>query len=176
MLRVSTRGEYGVRLMVDLARHYGGNPRSLSDIAEAEGLKVLYLEQLARCLREEGLVESTRGAHGGYRLSRPPERMRMSEIVRALEGQIAPMICATEGEMAIVCDRLEGCSTKFLWAHVRDAIVAALDAMTLADLLRETEDTRPSLFRRPATMPVQFVPNVSRRRAPSPAPTGGGGQ
>lgn len=144
MLRVSTRGEYGVRLMVDLARHYGGTPRSLSEISQSEGLelKVQYLEQLVRSLREHGLVESTRGAHGGYRLSRPPEEMRMSEILRALEGPIAPMICATEGEMEVICDRLDGCSTKFLWAHVRDAITAALDAVTLADVLRANERER----------------------------------
>ena len=144
MLRVSTRGEYGVRLMVDLARHYGGAPRSLSEISQSEGLelKVQYLEQLVRALREHGLVESTRGAHGGYQLSRAPETMRMSEILRALEGPIAPMICATEGEMEIICDRLDGCSTKYLWAHVRDAVSAALDSMTLANLLREANAER----------------------------------
>jgi Rrf2 family transcriptional regulator, cysteine metabolism repressor len=141
MLRVSTRGEYGVRLMVDLARHYGETPRSLSEISQSEGLelKVQYLEQLVRALREHDLVESTRGAHGGYRLSRPPEQMRMSEILRALEGPIAPMICATEGEMEVICDRLDGCSTKFLWAQVRDAITATLEALTLADVLRANE-------------------------------------
>lgn len=141
MLRVSTRGEYGVRLMVDLARHYGGTPRSLSEIGQSEGLelKVQYLEQLVRALREHGLVESTRGAHGGYRLARPPQEMRMSEVLRALEGPIAPMICATEGEMEIICDRLDGCSTRYLWAHVRDAVTAALDAMTLADVVRANE-------------------------------------
>ena len=132
MLRVSTRGEYGVRLMVDLARHYGGNARSLTEISQAEGLdaKIQYLEQLVKCLREQRLVESTRGAHGGYRLARPPEQVRMGEIVRALEGQIAPMICATEGDMAVICDRLDGCSTKVLWGRVRDAISNALDSMT----------------------------------------------
>jgi Rrf2 family protein len=124
--------------MVDLARHYGGTPRSLSEIGESEGLelKVQYLEQLVRALREHGLVESTRGAHGGYRLARPPQEMRMSEILRALEGPIAPMICATEGE------RLDGCSTKFLWARVRDAVTATLDAMTLADVVRANEAER----------------------------------
>jgi Rrf2 family protein len=141
MLRVSTRGEYGVRLMVDLARHYGQQPRSLNEIGQAEGLqlKVQYLEQLVRSLREAGLVESTRGAHGGYRLSRAPEEMGMGEIVRALEGPIAPMICATEGDMEVICDRLDGCSTKYLWARVRDAITSTLDAITLADLVREED-------------------------------------
>ena len=92
-----------------------------------------------RSLREAGLVESTRGAHGGYRLSRAPEEMRMGEIVRALEGPIAPMICATEGDMEVICDRLDGCSTKYLWARVRDAITSTLDAITLADLVREED-------------------------------------
>jgi Rrf2 family protein len=169
MLRVSTRGEYGVRLMVDLARHYGGKPRSLSEIGEAEGLntpKVQYLEQLVRCLREHGLVESTRGAHGGYQLSRPPDQMRMSEILRALEGQIAPMICATEGAMEVICDRLDGCSTKFLWAHVRDAIVSALDAMTLADLLHASEEAGPHVALPPGTAPVRFVQSLPHRSPP----------
>ncbi len=144
MLRVSTRGEYGVRLMVYLARNYGGSPCSLTEISLAEGLELQqqYLEQLVRSLRQAGLVESTRGAHGGYRLARAPEEMRMSEIVRALEGPIAPMVCATEGEMAVICDRLDGCSTHFLWAHVRDAVTATLDAISLADLLHEADDAR----------------------------------
>lgn len=141
MLRVSTRGEYGVRLMVHLARNYGGRPCSLTEISMAEGLELQqqYLEQLVRSLRQHGMVESTRGAHGGYRLAKPPEELRMSEILRALEGPIAPMICATEGAMDVICDRLDGCSTQFLWARVRDAITATLDAITLADLLREAD-------------------------------------
>ena len=171
MLRVSTRGEYGVRLMVDLARHYGQQPRSLNEISLAEGLqlKVQYLEQLVRSLREAGLVESTRGAHGGYRLSRVPEELSMGEIVRALEGPIAPMICATEGEMEVICDRLDGCSTKYLWAYVRDAIADALDAMTLADLLRQADGALGS----PGIKPARFVPPVIRRpqAAMKPAPT-----
>ncbi|HEU5349923.1 MAG TPA: Rrf2 family transcriptional regulator [Ktedonobacterales bacterium] len=166
MLRVSTRGEYGVRLMVDLARHYGGTPRSLSEISQSEGLelKVQYLEQLVRALREHGLVESTRGAHGGYRLSRAPEDMRMSEILRALEGPIAPMICATEGEMEVICGRLDGCSTKYLWAHVRDAISAALDSVTLADLVHA--DNAESAKRAPdGARLITLSPRLSRGTA-----------
>jgi len=137
MLRVSTRGEYGVRLMVDLARYYGGRARSLTEISQSEGLelKLQYLEQLVKSLREANLVESTRGAHGGYRLSRAPDQIHMSEVLRALEGPVSPMICATEGDMDIICDRLDGCSTKFLWMRVRDAVSATLDAITLADLV-----------------------------------------
>jgi Rrf2 family protein len=123
--------------MVDLARYYGGKARSLTEISQAEGLvlKLQYLEQLVKSLREANLVESTRGAHGGYRLSRAPDQIRLSEVLRVLEGPVAPMICATEGDMDIICDRLDGCSTKFLWMRVRDAVAATLDSITLADLV-----------------------------------------
>ena len=175
MLRVSTRGEYGVRLMVDLARHYGDKARSLTEISQAEGLelKVQYLEQLVKCLREKRLVESTRGAHGGYRLSRPPDQIPMGEVVRALEGPVAPMICATEGEMGIICDRLDGCSTKYLWARVRDAITSALDAITLADLVGLSGEVPTPT--NASTMPasahlVRFTPRLAHasRRTTTP--------
>lgn len=141
MLRVSTKGEYGVRIMVDLARYYGGRPRSLTDIAQSESLPLAYLEQLVKLLRESEppLVASTRGAHGGYRLSRPPEEITMGEIVRVLEGPIAPMICATEGEMTQICGYLEACKTRYLWTRVRDAVAQTLDTMTLADLVGASE-------------------------------------
>jgi Rrf2 family transcriptional regulator, cysteine metabolism repressor len=137
MLRVSTKGEYGVRLMVDLARHYGGRPRSLTDISQTETLPLAYLEQLVKLLREADppLVISTRGAHGGYKLSRDPAQIPMGEVVRVLEGPIAPMICATEGEMTQVCNYLDSCKTRYLWAMVRDAVAQTLDSITLADLV-----------------------------------------
>ena len=90
----STKGEYGVRLMVQLGRHFGPGPASLAEIAAEEDLPRAYLEQLVMSLRDAGLVVSTRGAHGGYELARPPADIRMSEVLRALEGPIAPMICA----------------------------------------------------------------------------------
>jgi Rrf2 family protein len=98
-------------------------------------LKVQYLEQLVRALREQGLVESTRGAHGGYRLARAPEEMRMSEVLRALEGPIAPMVCASEDPAhAAICERTGFCNVNHLWLTVRNAISTALDSITLADL------------------------------------------
>jgi Rrf2 family cysteine metabolism transcriptional repressor len=138
MMRVSTKGEYGVRVMVDLARHYGHGPRSLSDISLEEQLPLPYLEQLVKLLRDKGLIISTRGAHGGYQLSRDPMTIRMSEIIRVLEGPIAPMICAADGVTEVICDRLECCSTKYLWAKLRDVIIQTLEQMTLAELAAET--------------------------------------
>ena len=140
ILQASTKGEYGVRIMVDLARHYGERPRSLTDISQAETLPLAYLEQLVKLLREAmpPLVTSTRGAHGGYTLSRQPEDITMGEIVRVLEGLISPMICAPEGEMTQICNFLDGCGTKYLWAKLRDVVAQTLDNMTLADLVKNS--------------------------------------
>jgi Rrf2 family protein len=122
--------------MVQLGRHYGQGPASLADVAAEEDLPRAYLEQLVMSLRDAGLVVSTRGAHGGYELSRPPRDIKMSEILRALEGPIAPMICATDDPVhANTCDRSARCTVNLLWVRVRDAIAGALDAMTLADLV-----------------------------------------
>jgi Rrf2 family protein len=132
----STKGEYGVRLMVQLGRHYGQGPASLAEIAAEEDLPRAYLEQLVMSLRDAGLVVSTRGAHGGYELAREPGEIRMSEVLRALEGPIAPMICATDDpEHATICDRSSRCTVNILWVRVRDAIAGALDGMTVADLV-----------------------------------------
>jgi Rrf2 family transcriptional regulator, cysteine metabolism repressor len=131
----STKGEYGVRLMAQLARRYGTGPASLTDIAEEEDLPRAYLEQLVIGLRDAELVHSTRGAHGGYELTRAPELIVMGEVLRALEGPIAPMICVTDDPNHLTCDRSGHCTVNFMWVRVRDAIAGALDSMTLADLV-----------------------------------------
>ena len=92
----STKAEYGVRLMVELGRQPDSTPISLSTVAEAERLPLSYLEHLVAKLRKAGLVTSTRGAHGGYRLAKPAEEITMDSVVEALEGQIAPMECFHE--------------------------------------------------------------------------------
>ena len=131
----STKGEYGVRLMAQLASRYGTGPASLTDIAEEEDLPRAYLEQLVIGLRDAELVHSTRGAHGGYELTRAPELIVMGEVLRALEGPIAPMICVTDDPSHMTCDRSGHCTVNFMWVRVRDAIAGALDSMTLADLV-----------------------------------------
>jgi Rrf2 family transcriptional regulator, cysteine metabolism repressor len=141
----STKGEYGVRLMVQLGRHFGEGPASLAEIAAEEDLPRAYLEQLVMSLRDAGLVRSTRGAHGGYELAREPGDIRMSEVLRALEGPLAPMICATDDpEHATACDRSARCTVSLLWVRVRDAVTGALDSMTLADLV-PARDASPTL-------------------------------
>ncbi len=122
--------------MVQLARRFGTGPASLADVAAEEDLPRAYLEQLVMSLRDAGLVMSTRGAHGGYELTRTPVEIRMSDILRALEGPIAPMFCATDDpEHALTCDRSSRCTVNILWVRVRDAISGALESMTLADLV-----------------------------------------
>ena len=122
--------------MVQLGRHFGQGPASLAEIAAEEDLPRAYLEQLVMSLRDAGLVTSTRGAHGGYELARLPTEIRMSEVLRALEGPIAPMICATDDpEHGTTCDRSSRCTVNLLWVRVRDAIAGTLDSMTLADLV-----------------------------------------
>ncbi|MEY4666598.1 MAG: hypothetical protein RIQ87_378 [Chloroflexota bacterium] len=128
----STRGEYGVRFMVALARMDKGEPVSLTDIAEAEDLPRAYLEQIIGGLRDAGIIDSQRGAHGGYRLARPANEVRMGAVLRALEGPIVPMACLAEEGSA--CKRSGTCSVVPLWSRVRDSVTEALDSFTLADL------------------------------------------
>jgi Rrf2 family cysteine metabolism transcriptional repressor len=138
----STKAEYGVRVMVHLAREGDGTdpaPIPLGSIADAEGLPLAYLEHLVQRLRRAELVESRRGAHGGYSLARRAEEITMAEVVAALEGEIAPIECITaDADGAVVCAR-EGeapCPTKLLWTRVQGSIVRTLNDMTLADLVR----------------------------------------
>ena len=136
----STKAEYGVRLMVELGRQPGSAPVSLSAVAEAERLPLSYLEHLVARLRKAGLVNSTRGAHGGYTLARPAAEITMNQVVEALEGQIAPMECFHETpEGKVSCsheddgDRL--CATKLLWTRVQGGVSRALTGTTLAELV-----------------------------------------
>src|SRR5947209_590938 len=135
MIRFSTRGEYGIRMMMDLARHYGQGPQPLSEIARHEALSAAYLEQLVGRLRKAGLLASRHGAHGGYELTRPPADITVGEVMRVLEGPISPQICATEGETDLLCERQVFCGANLVWERVRDSVAQALDSLTLADLI-----------------------------------------
>ena len=136
----STKAEYGVRVMVELAKHAGEEPVPLAEIAAKDGLPLAYLEHLAARLRKAGLIDSRRGSRGGYLLARPARAITMAEVVEALEGSIAPIECITEGaDGSIVCSRETDpghvCPTKLLWTRVRFSIVRTLQQTTLADLV-----------------------------------------
>ena len=136
----STKAEYGVRVMVELARRAGEEPIPLAEIAEHDGMPLAYLEHLVARLRKAELVDSRRGSRGGYLLARSPTEITMAEVVEALEGSIAPIECISEAsDGSIVCSRESDpthvCPTKLLWTRVRGAIVRTLQDTTLADLV-----------------------------------------
>ncbi len=151
----SSKAEYGVRLMVELGRQEPGRPVSLKALADAESLPLAYLEQVVARLRKAGLVESARGAHGGYWLARPAEEITMDDVVEALEGAIAPMECfVQEDTERIVCshvgDHGQACATKLLWTRVQGGIVRSLQTTTLADLVAFSRRTDPEPAAAPA--------------------------
>lgn len=150
----TTKAEYGVRLLVELGRHTAEEPVSLKAIADAEGLPLSYLERIVALLKKADLVESKRGAYGGYRLSRDPETIFMDEVVLALEGTVAPMDCFVDdrhGDRVLgrmLCsheaDRGHACATKLLWTRVQGSVVKALAQTTLAELVAFSERQVPS--------------------------------
>ena len=152
----TTKAEYGVRLLVELGRQDGATPVSLKAIAEAEGLPLAYLERIVALLKKAGLVESTRGAHGGYRLTRDPSEIHMDEAVIALEGAVTPMSCFVDDtdEGRVLCSHVadggHGCATKLLWTRVQGGVHRALAQTTLSELVAFStgapiESQRPTL-------------------------------
>src|SRR6201993_5345966 len=127
----STKAEYGVRVMVELARRAGEGEGErvvpLTEIAEHDGMPLAYLEHLVARLRKAGLIDSRRGSRGGYMLARPASQITMAEVVEALEGSIAPIECISQSaDGSIVCareaDAEQACPTKLLWTRVRFSI------------------------------------------------------
>ncbi|BFH12498.1 Rrf2 family transcriptional regulator [Paenibacillus dendritiformis] len=124
-MKISTKGRYGLTIMMELARSYGEGPTSLKSIAEKNNLSEHYLEQLIAPLRNAGLVKSIRGAYGGYILPESPEQVTAGEIIRVLEGPISPVDFTEEDDPA----------KRDLWLRIRDSIAQVLDSTTLADLI-----------------------------------------
>jgi Rrf2 family protein len=137
----TTKAEYGVRLLIELGSQPGSLPVSLKAISDAENLPLAYLERIVALLKRANLVESTRGAHGGYRLARPATEIAMNEVVLALEGSVAPMNCFVEedGDGRVLCshhdDSGRGCATKLLWTRVQANVLKTLADTTLAELV-----------------------------------------
>jgi Rrf2 family transcriptional regulator, cysteine metabolism repressor len=182
----STKAEYGVRVMVELARRAGERPDGtesvvpLAEIAEHDGMPLAYLEHLVARLRKAGLIDSRRGSRGGYLLARPAKEITMAEVVEALEGSIAPIECISQGpDGSIVCSRESGgagphsnvCPTKLLWTRVRGSIVRTLQDTTLADLL---VPSRALVTQRPpslASIPASEEALPTLPSTPQPAAT-----
>jgi Rrf2 family cysteine metabolism transcriptional repressor len=153
-MQFSKRSEYGVRVMTELAMHYGQGPLSLTEIARDEDMPLPYLEQIVALLRRAALVVSHHGVHGGYELSRPPTEIVMSDVLDVLEGTMAPMLCAPLDGATMLCGRESMCGSKVLWRRVRDAVAEALATTTLADLIPgQTPHPRP----RPELTPLPML-------------------
>lgn len=136
MLNISTKGRYGLRAVLDMAINQKEDPIALSSIAERQGLSEGYLEQLMIPLKKAGLVKSIRGAQGGYLLVKDLKNIKVGEVIRALEGPIAPVACVSENYPED-CGRVEFCATRMVWAKVRDSVAEVLDSYTLDDLVKE---------------------------------------
>ncbi|ABB16045.1 RrF2 family transcriptional regulator [Carboxydothermus hydrogenoformans] len=137
-MRLSTRGHYGLKAIYDLALHYGEGPVPISEIARRQMISEPYLEQLFSVLRKAGLIKSVRGAQGGYLLNRLPEEITVGEVVRVLEGPIAPVECVSEN-VKEACDQADACISRVVWAKVRDALNKVLDSITLKDMIEEAK-------------------------------------
>lgn len=129
-MKISTKGRYGLTIMMELATKYGEGPTSLKSIAEKHQLSEHYLEQLVAPLRNSGLVKSVRGAYGGYILSRPPEEITSKDVIRVLEGPISPVDFTEEDDPA----------KRDLWVRIRDSISEVLDSTTLASLINYRDE------------------------------------
>jgi Rrf2 family protein len=142
-LRFSTKGHYGLKAMLDLAQHYGAVPVPLKSVAQRQRLSGYYLEQLFTMLRKAGLIKSVRGVQGGYMLARPPEEIKVGDVIRVLEGPVAPVECVNEVEPK-ECDQADYCITRIVWVKLRDSIAGVLDSISLADICRGAQKNQQS--------------------------------
>jgi Rrf2 family protein len=132
---VSTKAQYGMRALIEVAVG-GDRPTSLKTVADRQELSHQYLEQIFAVLRRAEIVESVRGARGGYRLARRPDRITALDVVELLEGSVAPVTCIDDEEG---CERVGACSTEPLWREVDQAVRRVLGGTTLADLMAERQ-------------------------------------
>ena len=131
-MKISTKGRYALRLMLDIALNSGGGAVSLRDAARRQEISDKYLEQIVTQLSRDGLVRSVRGAAGGYLLTRPAEAYTVGDILRCVEGSLAPVSCA---EDAGCCERFGQCVTVEVWDRIAQAVNQVVDDITLADLV-----------------------------------------
>ena len=132
---VSTKGRYALRVMVDLAEHQAAGRIPLKEIAARQGISEKYLEQIITQLSRAGLVKSARGAQGGYMLAKEPQEYTVGEILRLLEGNLAPVACVDDTKDA--CTRADECVTMEVWREIKDAVNKVVDNITLADLVEQ---------------------------------------
>lgn len=135
-MKLSTRGRYGLRMMIDLAIHSESEKVSIKSISERQGISENYLEQIIALLKKHKIVKSARGAKGGYDLYRSPEEISVGDILRALEGDLSPVDCMITNEDK-KCDDSELCVTKYVWKKISDSINDVVDSIPLSELVDE---------------------------------------
>lgn len=135
-MKISTKGRYAVRVMLDLALHNTGECIPAKEIAKRQGISEKYLEQIIAVLNKAGYVNSVRGAQGGYRLSRAPEEYTVGMILRQTEGSLAPVACLEEDTEE--CERCDTCVTLAVWKKLYEAINQVVDNITVADLVKQS--------------------------------------
>ena len=135
-MRISTKGRYGLRAMFELARGFGGGPLLMSTIAERQGLSRKHLHALLTSLKVAGLVRSVRGPGGGFLLTKVPGEIRLSEVLRALEGPLTLVHCVSDRQ---ACDRANRCVARKVWENLSGALEEVLNGVTLEDLVGEDE-------------------------------------
>ena len=147
-MKLTTKGRYGLRAVIDLAKYAKNEPVSLSDVAERQGISISYLEQFMAKLKKAGIVQSTRGAQGGYSLAKHPENISVGEILRALEGSLSPVDCsAVDGEGETECSASNFCVTKYVWKRINDSINDTVNNIFLSELLAESENVKSDASR-----------------------------
>ncbi|MCE5220370.1 MAG: Rrf2 family transcriptional regulator [Clostridium sp.] len=137
-MKLSTKGRYGVRAMVDLATNYGGAPISIKTISKRENLSEYYLEQLFSPLRRANIIRSIRGAQGGYVLCKPPNEITVGDIMTILEGPIEIADCID----GIECDTSDCCATKAVWEKIKNSIDSVMNSITLQDIIDDYEASK----------------------------------
>jgi Rrf2 family protein len=137
-MKLSKRGEYGLRALQDLAAHYGTGPISNRDLAERNNIPPRFLEQILLTLKHGQILRSQKGPRGGYYLARPPQHINLAEAVRLLDGPLAPISCVSETAYEPCgCPDVEACGLRRVMQEVRDTVAGIMESTTLADLVAE---------------------------------------
>ena len=137
-MRISTKGEYASRAMLELALHHDEGPLHIRDISAAQDIPLRFLEQILLQLKRAGYLRSKKGPNGGYYLAKAPSRISAAEIIRVMDGPLAPIDCVSVTARE-VCPREQVCGLRGLWKETRDAIASILEKTTLADLAGRTK-------------------------------------
>lgn len=154
MLRLSTKSQYGVRAMFEIANGYHSGPVTIKEISEKQSVSVAYLEQILNILRKAGIIKSVRGPGGGYVLNKAPDNISIGAILRELDGPVAITSCLDPKEG---CMRIDGCVTHLLWKSLGEKIEAFLDNMTLQDLIEGQPPVKTNRKKNKSERPERLI-------------------